>query len=73
MSAADLVVMVSPAFDNDPGRRQRVEDFVVERPAKLRVEAFAIAVFLLGGGGWLEQIKKTKLEPLEGTAPERNS
>jgi hypothetical protein len=37
--------MLSPAFDDDPRFRQRVENFTVEQfIAKLRVEAFAIAI-----------------------------
>ena len=49
----DLVIMLPPAFDDDPCFRQRVENFAVEQfVAKLRVEAFAIAI--LPGASWLD-------------------
>jgi hypothetical protein len=42
----NLIVMATPIFDDHPGFLQRIENLAVEKfVAKLRVEAFAIAVF----------------------------
>src|SRR5665213_3198318 len=47
----DLVVVSSPAFDDDSRFFQRGEDLAVEQlVAKLRVEAFAIAIFPWASG-----------------------
>jgi hypothetical protein len=42
----NLIVVATPIFDDHPGFLQRIENLAVEKfVAKLRVEAFAIAVF----------------------------
>ena len=47
----DRVVVLSPAFDDDPGFLQRAEDLAVKQfIAKLRVEALTIAVLPRAAG-----------------------
>jgi H+/gluconate symporter-like permease len=58
----NLIVVVTPIFDDHPGFVQRIENFTVEKfVAKHRFEAFAIAVF--PWASWLDIGDESAREP----------